>query len=124
MYTGIYSRGAATTMCAIMFTVVASFACFKTCIPFTKYRLIVFIIAIVLALGGMGLALLSAFYMGGFLFHLDFKAMNPVNYFETLVIIVILVTLYLSTTYIIEVLKGEHLDVNSKSRSKKSSRGK
>ena len=120
MYTGIYSRAAATTMCAIMFTTIAGFACFKTCIPFTRYRFIVFLVAITGAVIGMGLAAISSYYMGGFLFHLSFKELNPVNYFETLVITVVLVTLYLSVTYIIEVMKGEHLDVIDKSRSKKS----
>ena len=124
MYTGIYSRDAAIVMSVIMFTTIAAFTCFKTCLPFSKYRLIVFIIAIAAALGGMGLAVLLNYTAEQTIFHLNFKAMNPVNYLETAIITVMLVTLYLSITYIAEVIRGGHLDVEDKPRSPKRAEGK
>ena len=124
MYTGIYSKDAAIVMSTIMFTTIAAFSCFKTCLPFNKYRAIIFALGVTVALAGMGLAVLMSYFADGYIFHLNFQAMNPVNYLVTAIITVMLVTLYLSITYIIEVAKGEHLDVNNKSRSEKRTKGK
>lgn len=119
MYTGIYSRDAAIVMCVIMFTTIAAFTCFKTCLPFNKYRLIVFSVGVFIALCEVGLAVLLDFTAESTIFRLNFHAMNPVNYLVTGIITVMLVTLYLSITYIAEVIRGGHLDVDNKSGSEK-----
>ena len=112
MYTGIYTQEAAVAMCSIMFTIISIFGLMKVCIPFNKYRLIIFSASATLCVGLLvGAAILT--YKVGYensLFRIPFTEMNLVNYFETIVITVILSTLYIGITHIIVVLKGERLN--------------
>ena len=112
MYTGIYTKEAAIAMCSIVFTIISIFGLMKVCIPFNKYRLIIFSASAALCVGLLvGAAILT--YKVGYensLFRIPFTEMNYVNYFETIIITVILSTLYIGITYIIAVLKGERLN--------------
>ncbi|MCR5505899.1 MAG: HAD-IC family P-type ATPase [Bacilli bacterium] len=113
MYTGVYSKEAAVTMCTVLFTTVAVFVLLKICLPFSKYRKIVFSVSASISVIGL--------FVGGLLshrvpngdapiLHLNFKALNPVNYLEVLIATTVVITFYLVITYIIEVMHGEHLE--------------
>lgn len=109
IYTGIYSQDAAIVMSAIMFTVIANAVLLKICRPFNKYRGIVFGISTFITIAGLtASALLSLFADPRLnIFHLNFKEMNPINYFVAALITVALLTLYLTITYIVGVMKGD-----------------
>ena len=108
MHTGIYDKDAAVVMCAIVFTVIASAVLFNICRPFSKYRIIVYLISLFLTVSGLAVAaLLSYFAHPSFnIFHLNFTAMNPINYFLVGMITLALLTLYLSVTHIVSILRG------------------
>ena len=108
MYTGIYDQDAAVVMCALVFTVIASAVLFNICRPFSKYRIIIFSVSVFLTVSGLtAAALLSYFAKPSFnIFHLNFTAMNPINYFVVGIITLSLLTLYLSITHIVGILRG------------------
>ena len=119
MYTAIYTKEAAVCMSSIMFTIIGLFTLMKICMPFNKYRSIVFAGSALLCIGLFVSAVILSYKVGyeNSLFRIPFNEMNYVNYFETAIIITLLSTFYLGITHIIEVLKGEHQNAKNKSRS-------
>ena len=114
-YTAIYSKEAAVVMCAIVFTVIANIALLKICLPFSKYRAVIYgasaFVTVALLVGAAMLSYFAPNFMN--IFHLNFKEMNPINYLVAGIVLLSIVTLYLAITYIVETFKGEHKDVNN-----------
>ncbi len=110
LYTGTYSFQAATAMSVILFTVLGLVVLFKISLPMNKYRLIVFISSVVLEIGMLVGAGLISYYVGveESILAIDYPSLTLVNYFVILILTVLTSTIYLSTSYIVEVLKGEH----------------
>lgn len=109
MYTGIYFKDTAVVMSAIIFTIIANAVLFKICQPFNKYRTIIFSASVFATVAGLtAAALISLFADSKFnIFHLNFQSMNPVNYFVAGIITLALLTIYLATTLIVGIFKGE-----------------
>ena len=109
MYTGIYFKDTAVVMSAIIFTIIANAVLFKICQPFNKYRTIIFSASVFATVAGLtAAALISLFADPKFnIFHLNFQSMNPVNYFVAGIITLALLTIYLATTLIVGIFKGE-----------------
>ena len=119
-YSGIYYFQTATTMAVISFTIVGLFILLKICLPFTKYRAIVFAGAATLEVGLLVAAALVSYFVGvkESIVAINFPYLTLVNWFVTGIIIVMTVSIYFIATYIVEIFKGEHLDVKDKPRSK------
>lgn len=109
MYTGIYFKDTAVVMSAIIFTIIANAVLFKICQSFNKYRTIIFSASVFATVAGLtAAALISLFADPKFnIFHLNFQSMNPVNYFVAGIITLALLTIYLATTLIVGIFKGE-----------------
>ena len=110
MYTGIYFFETATTMSVIVFTLLGLIILLKICLPFNKYRAFVFGGAVFLELGLLTAAALVSYFVGveQSIIAIDFPSLTIVNWFTIGIIILITSTIYLITTYIVEVFKGEH----------------
>ncbi len=109
IYVGIYSIDAVVVMCTIAFTTISVAVLLKICLPFTKYRAIVFSGCASIAVIGFVLsAILSIYVDEKFnIFHLKFSEMNAINYLVTGIVTISIITFYLAISYIVEVLKGE-----------------
>ena len=118
LYTGIATKEVAITMCTILFTCLSFIVLLKTCLPFTKYRLCVFI--------GAGIIDILGFIYTAFIapliknqtfnfFKIDFKILGPQNYIFMIVVFVVIVTLYFFTSYVYEIFKKNmHLEEEAK----------
>ena len=99
----------ARSMSVICFSLIALVVLFKTCAPYSKYRLFVCIAAAVINFGVLlGMYLYSHITGNANLLDINFNALTLVNYMQVLIITVLIVTIYLFVTYTIEVFKGEH----------------
>ena len=112
MFTGIYDIKVAATMSVIAFTTLSLIVLLKICLPFSKYRAIVFAGAATLTVGLLvGLAFLT--YKVGVEkspIGVDFPSLTLVNWFVLGIIVILVSALYLIVTYIIEVFQGDHLN--------------
>lgn len=102
------SSEVARSMSAIGISIMGVVILFKTCHPFSKYRLVVCISAAVsVVLGLLAFALFSEATGKGNLLEINFKELTLLNYIQTLVITLGVIAVYLYVTYLISVLKGE-----------------
>ena len=89
---------------------------FIMCLPFNKYRAIVFAGATTVEVGLLVAAAIISYkvtntesFVYKFLtFGIDFKSLTLVNWFAIAIIIVLAVAIYLIVSYVVEVFKGEH----------------
>ncbi|MBO4856069.1 MAG: HAD-IC family P-type ATPase [Bacilli bacterium] len=115
MYTGVYEMHTATTMSVIVFTILGLIVLLKICLPFNKYRALVFTGAAVVEVGLLIAAFIVSYKVGvkESIVAIDFPTLTLVNWFAVAIIIVLAVATYLIVSYVVEVLKGEHVDVKN-----------
>ena len=115
MYTGVYELHTAATMSVITFTILGLVVLLKICLPFNKYRALVFTGAAVVEVGLLIAAFIVSFRIGvkESIVAIDFPTLTLVNWFAVAIIIVLAVATYLIVSYVVEVLKGEHKDVKN-----------
>ena len=108
-HTGVDSFEVATTMGVIIFTILGLAVLLKICLPFNKYRALVFFGATTLEVGLMVAAGIISYKVGvkESLVAIDFPSLTLVNWFVIAIIVVISIAAYLIISYIVEVLKGE-----------------
>ena len=113
IYTGVYEMETATTMSIITFTVLGLVVLLKICLPFNKYRALVFTGASVVEVGLLVAAGFVSYKIGvkESIVAIDFPSLTLVNWFAIAIILVITIAIYLIVSYVVEVLKGEHEDV-------------
>ena len=112
LFTGIYDIKVAAHMSVIAFNFLSLIILLKICLPFSRYRAIVFSSAAVVEIG---LVVLAAFlsYKGNInesIIAIDFQSITLMNWFVLGIIVILVSALYLIITYIIEVFKGDHLN--------------
>ena len=114
-YTGVYTFESATTMSVITFTVIGLVVLLKICLPFTKYRALVFAGAATVEAALLVAAGFVSFNIGvqESVLAINFPSLTLVNWFATGIIVILTVAFYLIVSYIVEVFKGEHLDVKN-----------
>ena len=113
----------ATAMATLIFTVLSLVTLYRVCIPFSKYRKFVFFGNLVLIGVALAIAGVYTYHVGWELlgpttdipalkdlniFKINFLALDPVNYFETAIIIVACSSLYLVGTLIFDVLRNKN----------------
>ena len=84
----------------------------KICLPLNLYRSLVFAGA-VLVEGGLLTAAGFVSYkvsVQASVLGIDFPSLTLVNWFTIAIIVVLTVSIYLIVSYIVETLKGEHID--------------
>ena len=116
-YTGIYSYETVMTLSIITFSILGIAILFKCYTRFELYSLISFFVVILVFVAVTVPAVILSFKLGvdKALLGIDFSSLTLVNYFVFGLVIIIITSLYLIISYIIEVLKGEHLHVKNKS---------
>ncbi len=115
-YTGVYEMHTAATMSVIVFTVLGLVVLLKICLPFNKYRAIVFAgaatveVSLLVAAGFISFKVsdTESFVYKFLTFGIDFPSLTLVNWFAIAIIIVLAVAIYLIVSYVVEVFKGEH----------------
>ena len=109
-YTGVYTLETATTMSVIVFTIMGLIILLKICLPFSKYRAIVFASAATIELGLLTAAAIVSYKIGveQSIIAINFPSLTLVNWFAIGIILIITIAIYLIVTYIVEVFKGEH----------------
>ena len=112
LFTGIYDIKVAAHMSVIAFNFMSLVILLKICLPFSRYRAIVFSGAAVVEIG---LVTLAAFlsYKGNVnesIIAIDFQSITLMNWFVLGIIVILVSALYLIINYIIEVFKGDHLN--------------
>ena len=114
-YTGVYTFEQATTMSVIVFTLIGLIVLLKICLPFTKYRAIVFSGAAFVEIALLVTAALISYCVGvkESIIAINFPALTLVNWFVIGIIIILTVSTYLLVSYVVEIFKGEHLDVKN-----------
>ena len=119
-YTGVYDLQTASTMSVIVFTVLGLVILLKICLPFNKYRTIVFAGAATLEVGLLVTAGILSYTLQNKVntqlyklvtFGINFPSLTLVNWFAIAIIIVLAVAIYLIVSYVVEVFKGEHQNV-------------
>lgn len=119
-YTGVYDLQTASTMSVIVFTVLGLVILLKICLPFNKYRAIVFAGAATLEVGLLVTAGILSYTLQNKVntqlyklvtFGINFLSLTLVNWFAIAIIIVLAVAIYLIVSYVVEVFKGEHQNV-------------
>lgn len=119
-YTGVYDLQTASTMSVIVFTVLGLVILLKICLPFNKYRAIVFAGAATLEVGLLVTAGILSYTLQNKVntqlyklvtFSINFPSLTLVNWFAIAIIIVLAVAIYLIVSYVVEVFKGEHQNV-------------
>ena len=115
MYTGVYEMNTATTMSVVVFTILGLAVLLKICLPFNKYRALVFGGATVVEIGLLVAAFIVSYKIGvkESIVAIDFPSLTLVNWFAIAIIIVLAIATYLIVSYVVEVLKGEHKDVKN-----------
>ena len=121
-YTGVYHLETAATMSVIVFTMVGLLILLKICLPFSKYRAFVFAGSAVVEIGILVAAALISYFVGvkASILAIDFPSLTLVNWFAIGIIIILTAAIYFIVSYIVEVFRGEHLNVKNQSRSRKS----
>ena len=115
LYTGVYEMHTATTMSVITFTILGLVVLLKICLPFNKYRALVFTGASVLEIGLLVAAGFISYKVGvkESVVAIDFPSLTLVNWFAIAIILVVTIATYLIVSYVVEVLKGDHEDVKN-----------
>ena len=110
LYTGTYEFEAATTMSVIAFTVLGLVVLLKVCLPFNKYRALVFGGAAFLEVALLVTAAIVSYKIGvtESIVAINFPSLTLVNWFVVGIIIVLTTSIYLIVSYIVEALRGEH----------------
>ena len=100
-------------MGVILFTVLGLVVLLKICLPFNKYRAIVFAGASVLEVGLLVAAGFVSYKVSvkASIVAIDFPSLTLVNWFAIAIIIVLATAIYLIVSYVVEVFKGEHQNV-------------
>ncbi len=113
MYTGVYSFETATTMSIIVFTILGLVVLLKICLPFNKYRAIVFAGASVLEVGLLVAAAFVSYKVSveASIVAINFPSLTLVNWFVVAIIIVLAISIYLIISYVVEVFRGGHQNV-------------
>lgn len=121
-YTGVYTIEAAATLGIISFSILIIAILFKCYTRFELYSLISFIVVSVIFAGLSTAAIIVSYKVGinSSVLLIDFPSLTIVNYFAFAIVIILIASFYLLVSYIIEVFKGEHLNVKSKPGSSKS----
>ncbi len=114
-YSGIYTLDVATTMSVITFTLLGLVILLKICLPFNKYRALVFGGATLIELVLLGVAMFVSYKVGveQSVININFPSLTLVNWFTIGIIILASVSIYLIVTYIVEVFRGEHTNVKN-----------
>lgn len=112
MYTGITSIEIATSMSVVTFSILCLLVLFKVCSPLNKYRRIIFYTAtgISLLLIGFSALITYGFHKEEIILKLGLGYLNPINYLVIGIVVVVVASFYIFINYIVEVLKGEHLN--------------
>lgn len=112
-YTGVYSLQTAATMSVITFTLVGLVILLKICLPLNKYRALVFAGATTLEIGLLVAAAIVSYKVGvkQSIIAINFPSLTLVNWLAIAIILVLTISTYLIVSYIVEVFKGEHLNV-------------
>lgn len=120
-YTGVYTFETATTISILGFTIVGLFVLLKICFPLNLYRGLVFGGATLIETGLLVAAGIVSFKVGVVqsVLAIDFPSLSLINYFILGIMIVVIVSVYMILTYMVEVLRGEHINDKSKPRSSK-----
>ena len=115
LYSGIYELEAATTMSVIMFTVLGLVILCKICLPFNKYRLFVFLGAVVVEAAMLVAAAIVSYNVSveASIVAINFPILTIVNWFTIGIIVLITSTIYLIVSYIVEVIRGEYSNVKN-----------
>ena len=115
-YFGIIDFETTVCMSIITFSVLGLFILYKICEPLSKYRLKVFIGACFFAVLAAGVAFTITMIQGtseNSVLRIPFEKMTPVAWFTTLIVTAITAALYLFTTHVIKILKGEDDNVKN-----------
>lgn len=109
-YTGVYELETATTMSVIVFTILGLVVLLKICLPFNKYRAIVFAGAATVEAGLLVAAAIVSYKIGvkESIVAINFPSLTLVNWFVIAIIIVLAIATYLIVSYVVEVFRGEH----------------
>ena len=110
IYTPISSMQAAVAIATIFMSLFCLAVLFKVCQPLSKYRALVFGGFTAIALGCIGVSYLMFLNGHGNIFKIRFEELSGVNYFTGACILLIAFVTYFVLNYIIEVIRGEHLD--------------
>lgn len=112
-YTGVYELETATTMSVIVFTILGLVVLLKICLPFNKYRAIVFAGAATVEAGLLVAAAIVSYKIGvkESIVAINFPSLTLVNWFVIAIIIVLAIATYLIVSYVVEVFRGEHQNV-------------
>lgn len=110
IYTPISSTGAAVAIATIFMSLFCLAVLFKVCQPLSKYRALVFGGFTAIALGCVGVSYLMFLNGHGNIFRIRFEELSGVNYFAGACILLIAFVTYFVLNYIIEVIRGEHLN--------------
>lgn len=116
-YTGIYSSDTVITLSVITFSLISIAVLFKCFVRFELYSLLSFI-GITLVFAGLSTAGVLIAYKNSVMnsiLLIDFPSLTIVNYFVLGIVIIIVASFYLLVSYIVEIIKGEHLHAKSKS---------
>ena len=113
LYTGVYDLNTAATISVIIFTILGLVVLLKICLPFNKYRAIVFAGSAAVEVGLLVAAAIISYKIGikESIIAIDFPSLTLVNWFVIAIIIVIAIAIYLIISYVVEVFRGEHQNV-------------
>ena len=109
-YTGITTMESAISVATLYMSTFCLAVLFKVCQPLDKYRVVVFTGFSLIALGCIGVSYILFLNGKGNLFGIDFTILSGVNYFTGLCVLIVAVAVYFVLNYILELLRGEHLE--------------
>ncbi len=105
VFTAIFDDTVFVTMCTILFAILGLATFYNICVPFSRYRIIIFSGAVFLNIAGLSLAAFLEYeYDFTKLFAIKLDALLPIHYVEIIAISLILISLYMLITYIINIL--------------------
>lgn len=110
IYTGIANIETAVAIATIYMSLFSLCVLFKVCQPLSKYRVFVFGGFALIAMGCIGVSYIFHLNGHGNLFMIRFDLLSGVNYFIGACILLIAIVFYFVFNYILEVIRGEHLD--------------
>ena len=119
MYTGITTHEAAVALATLFMSTFCLSVLFKVCQPLSKYRVIVFSGFALVALGCIGVSYILFLNGHGNIFRIDFEVLSGANYFIGFCVLLIAVVTYFVLNYILEVIRGEHLEDKEEKKKKK-----
>ena len=104
-------------MSVLGFTIMGLFVLLNICLPFGLYRGFVFAGTVLLEVGSLVAAGFASFNIGvtESILAINFPSLTIVNYFALGIMIVLIASIYILVSYIVEIFRGEHLNVKNKS---------